>query len=235
MNVPVTLLVGDTSKMQIGGVTNAASSQLAFAPGMLMAVYGVGLAPDGTAQLASILPLPLNLAGVSATVNGQPAPLSYVSPGQLNIQVPFETSVGPAVLGVNNNGQVASFPFQVAFAAPGVFTAGDGALAPTSSGKSGDILLAFVTGAGVVTPSLKTGESPSAQTAVADLPKALSLVQVTVGGVPAKVQFAGVASGLVGMIQVNFVIPDGVTAGPQPVVVSVGGIPAPPATVTITE
>jgi uncharacterized protein (TIGR03437 family) len=235
VNVPVTLLVGDTSKMQIGGVANAASSQLAFAPGMVMAVYGVQLAPDGTGQAASTLPLPLNLVGVSATVNGQPAPMSYASPGQLNIQVPFETSVGPAVLGVNNNGQVAAFPFKVAFAAPGVFTGSDGALAPTSSGKSGDILLAFVTGAGVVTPSLKTGESPSSQTPVDELPKAFSLVQVTVGGVAAKVQFAGVAAGLVGMIQVNFVVPDGVAAGAQPVVVSVGGNPAPAATVTITE
>ena len=183
INVPITLLVGDTSQMKIGGVSNAASFKPAFAPGMEMSVYGVQLAPAGTAQSAGSLPLPLNLAGVSATVNGLTAPLYYLSPGQLNVQVPYETSAGTAILGVNNNGQVASFPFQVAAAAPGIFTDANGALVPYGSGSAGAVLLIYITGAGDLTPSIPTGYTPASQTPLADLPQTLLPVVVTVGGV----------------------------------------------------
>ena len=53
------------------------------------------------------------------------------------MQVPYETGTGLAILGVNNNGQVASFPFTVAPSAPGVFTAPDGSLVPSSTGQAG--------------------------------------------------------------------------------------------------
>jgi uncharacterized protein (TIGR03437 family) len=235
IDVPVTLLVGDTSQIQIGGVSNAASFQTAFAPGMLMSVYGVQLAPAGSAQLAGALPLPLNLAGVSATVNGLTAPLYYISPGQLNVQVPYETSAGTAILGVNNNGQVASFPFQVSAVAPGIFTDMNGALVPYGSGTVGQTLLIFITGSGDLAPNLPTGYTPPAQTPVASLPRTVLPVTVTVGGIAADVKFAGVSYGLVGVTQINFVVPQGVPAGQQPVVVSVGGVAAPAATLTVTE
>jgi hypothetical protein len=148
IDVPITMPVGGLSQVQIGGLANAASFQQAFAPGMEMSVYGTGLAPAGTSQQAGTPPLPLNLAGVSVTVNGQPAPLSFVSPGQLNIQVPYETSAGTAILGVNNNGQVAALPFQVNFVAPGIFTDVSGALSPNSSGAPGATVSAFITGRG---------------------------------------------------------------------------------------
>jgi uncharacterized protein (TIGR03437 family) len=201
---------------------------------MLMSVYGTALAPDGTSNLASTLPLPLNLSGVSATVNGQPAPMDFASPGQINIQVPYEVSAGTAILGVNNNGQVAAFPFEVAFAAPGIFTGTGGALNPTSTGKPGDILLAFITGAGDVSPGIPTGQTPSAGTPAPDLPTTLAPVTVTVGGLPASVKFAGVAPGLVGVVQINFQIPANTALGTQDVVVAVGGIAAPPANITVT-
>ncbi len=235
INVPVTLLVGDTSQIQIGGVGNAASGKTAFAPGMLMSVYGVQLAPAGSTQSAGSLPLPLNLAGVSATVNGLTAPMYYLSPGQLNVQMPYETSAGTAILGVNNNGQVASFPFQVAAAAPGIFTDASGALAPSGSGKAGATLPIYITGAGDLTPSIPTGYTPASQTPLADLPRTLLPVAVTVGGVHATVVFAGVTYGLVGVTQINFVVPSHLPPGPHPVVVTVGGVASPPAIVTVTK
>ncbi len=234
INVPITLLVGDTSQIHIGGVANAASNLPAFAPGMLMSVYGSQLAPAGSAQQASTLPLPLNLSGVSATVNGLSAPLYYLSPGQLNVQVPYETSAGTAILGVNNNGQVASIPFQVAATAPGVFTDSHGALVPNGSGSVGATLLMFVTGAGDLNPGVLTGYTPDSGIPVADLPQTLLPVVVTVGGVKASVTFAGETSGLVGVTQINFVVPKGLKAGVQPVVVTVGGVAAPATTLTIT-
>lgn len=101
LEVPVVFTVG-SSGATIGGVSNGASFQQAFAPGMILSVFGAQLAPSTLA--AASLPLPLSLAGVSASVNGVPAPLYFVSTGQINIQVPYETGAGNAVLGVNNNG-----------------------------------------------------------------------------------------------------------------------------------
>ena len=231
--VPVVLTVG-SSATTIGGVSNGASFQQAFAPGMILSVFGAQLAPS--TQVAASLPLPLSMAGVSASVNGVPAPLYFVSPGQINLQVPYETGAGIAVLGVNNDGQVASFTFPVSASAPGTFTdpSHPGALVPYSTGRRGDTLLAFITGEGQVSPPLATGASPFIATPLSLLPQPLLPIAVTVGGVAAEIAFAGIPSGLAGATQINFVIPDNAPPGVQPVVVTVGGVPSPPATVTIT-
>ena len=50
------------------------------------------------------------------------ARLYCVSAGKVNVQVPYETGLGPAVVSINNNGEVASFPFTVAVTAPGLYT-----------------------------------------------------------------------------------------------------------------
>jgi uncharacterized protein (TIGR03437 family) len=181
--------------------------------------------------------LPLSLAGVSATVNGVSAPFYFVSSGQLNLQVPYETGAGTAVLAVNNNGQVASFPFQVSVTAPGIFVAQDGSnlLVPNSTAKAGDTLLAFITGDGDLTPTLATGATPAAGTAVSRLPKPRQAVTMTIGGVAVTPAFAGVPSGLSGVTQINFVVPAGVPAGLQDVVVTVGGVDSAPAKLNVQQ
>jgi uncharacterized protein (TIGR03437 family) len=232
IEIPVVFEVGPSSAMSIGGVSNGASFQPAFAPGMILSVFGTQLAPS--TQLAAALPLPLALAGVSASVNGIAAPLYYVSPGQLNIQIPYETGAGSAVLGVNNNGQVASYVFTVAPSAPGIFTDSSGALIPFSSGKSGDTLTLFITGDGDVLPALATGASPFTYTPVALLPQPRLPLSITVGGVTAAIAFVGIPPGLAGVTQVNFVIPPNVSPGPQPVVVTVGGVASNTGNLTVT-
>jgi uncharacterized protein (TIGR03437 family) len=232
LEVPVVFTVG-ASGATIGGVSNGASFQTAFAPGMILSVFGSQLAPS--TQTAAGLPLPLTLAGVSASVNGVPAPLYFVSPGQINLQVPYETGAGTAVLGVNNNGTVTALTFPVSAAAPGMFTDPNhpGALVPYSTGKRGDTLLAFITGEGLVSPVLATGASPFVATPLDLLPQPLLPVAVTVGGVPARIAFAGIPPGLAGATQINFVVPDSAPLGVQPVVVTVGGVASPPGSVTI--
>ena len=131
----MTFVVGTSQTTVVTAIANGASYAQAFAPGMLMTVFGTQLSP--VTRSAGVLPLPLDMAGVSATVNGVSAPLYYVSPGQINVQVPYETGTGLAVLGVNNNGQVASFPFTVAPSAPGLFTAPDGSLTPSGTAQAG--------------------------------------------------------------------------------------------------
>jgi len=235
INVPITFVVGTSSSVQIAAVLQGASFKPIFAPGMVMSVFGSNLAPAGSALQAQFLPLPLSLAGVSASVNGIPAPLYYVSPTQLNIQIPYEVGAGAAVVGVNNNGQVASLPFAVGVVAPGIFADGSGNLVPFNSGKVGDTLVLFETGDGDLTPTLPTGQTPSSSTPLASLPAPRMAASLTVAGMPAKIVFIGVPFGLAGVTQVNFTIPSGVAPGPQQVVLTVGGITSQAAMITVTQ
>lgn len=233
-SVPVVMVVGGSSNIAIGGVTHGASYKTVFAPGMLMSVFGTNLSP--AIQHAPSVPLPISMQGVSATVNGYSAPLLDVTPGQINLQIPYEVGAGTAVLGVNNNGQVAYFTFQVQVAAPGIFMTLDGNsnLVPYASGKRGDTLLAFITGEGDVTPPLITGKTP-APSDVTQLPAAVLPVTVTVGGVPATIAFAGIPHGLVGVTQINFTISANAPLGKQPVVVTVGGVASAPVNLTVSQ
>jgi uncharacterized protein (TIGR03437 family) len=233
VNIPVMFVYGSASPgMSIQSVNSAATFRSGPAsPGMLLSVFGSQLA--NSIRQASAIPLPFSLDGVSARVNGLDAPIQYVSPGQLNIQVPYEAGAGSAVLGVNMNGQIAGFQFQIAPAAPGIFADANNNLIPASTVKAGGTATLFFTGDGDVTPSLLTGFTPSALTSVASLPKSRLPVSVTVGGVPAFIQFYGIPSGEVGVSQVNVIVPGSTKPGIQPIVVTVGGVSSPPVNLTV--
>ncbi len=235
IGIPVTFQVGQAGNTTISGLQNAFSFHDGFAPGMSMSVYGTNLA-GATIRAPGQFPLPLALGGVSVTVNGISAPLFYVSPGQINVQVPYETGAGPAVLAVNNNGQIASIPFTVAPVAPGLYASAisNNTGLPVNSAKQGQLLLLFMTGEGDVTPSLASGATPSATiTDPTRLPHARQAVAVTVGGVTAPVLFAGIPSGVAGLTQINFNVPVDAPTGAQPVIVTVGGIASLPITLNI--
>jgi uncharacterized protein (TIGR03437 family) len=229
LTIPVTLVVGADSSISIGGISNNFSGTVAFAPGMLASVYGSGLSPS--TQFASRLPLPLTMQGVSATVNGIAAPLYHVLPQQIDLQIPYEAGIGPAVLAVNNNGKVAAFPIQIAANAPGLSAPG-GTL--NVSGKPGETLVIWATGEGDVTPTIATGATPASGTAISRLPQPRQPVNVTVGGAPAQIAFAGIPAGVAGVMQINFIVPE-VAAGPQPLVLTVGGVPSQAVTLNVRE
>jgi uncharacterized protein (TIGR03437 family) len=174
------------------------------------------------------------MSGVSATINGVSAPLYSISPSLLNIQVPYEIGAGTAVLGVNNNGKVSSYSFQVAPSAPGIFTAPDGSLAPSVNGGRGQSSTLYITGDGETLPALFAGAAPFAGTPVARLPKPRLPVIVTVGGIAATTLFTGIPAGLVGVTQIDFTIPQSAPLGSQPVVVTVGGVASQPANLVVT-
>jgi len=163
------------------------------------------------------------------------APLYYVSDVQINLQIPYETGAGPAVVGINNNGKVAGFQFNVAPSAPGIFVQSGNALNPTASGKANQILIMFITGEGDVTPALGTGYTPDPSTAVTKLPKPRLPVTVTVGGAAATMQFIGIPSGLAGVTQINFTIPANLSPGVHPVVVTSNGVASAAANLTVTQ
>ena len=232
INVPVMFVLGgSTTGTTIAAVANAASYKTSVSPGMLLGVFGTGLA-NSTAT-ASGNPLNYSLAGVSAFVNGLGAPVTYASPNFLTIQVPFAAGAGPAVLGINNNGQIAAFSFQISPASPGVFADAGGNLVPIPIVKAGTALALYVTGTGEVSPALKTAYSPAAGTALASLPAPILPVSVTVAGAPAFVEFAGITPGLIGVTQVNILVPASTPLGNQPVVVTVGGVASAPVNIVV--
>jgi uncharacterized protein (TIGR03437 family) len=224
-SVTVTVIVPTS----IGGLQNAASFQNVYAPGMAMSVYGTNLALS--TQTAYALPLPLTMAGASATVNGVPAPLYYVSPGQLNIQIPYGTTVGTAVLAVSNNGQ-ATYSFPVSASAPGIYMGSGNAVVPNASGSRGQIYTLFLTGAGEVSPPVSNGAAPTGS----QVPVPLLSVSMTIGGVavpPQGMIYVGIPSRSVGTLQINFTVPPNAPLGLQPVVVTVGSAASAAANFTV--
>jgi uncharacterized protein (TIGR03437 family) len=176
------------------------------------------------------------MAGVSATINGIVAPLYYVSPSQLNIQIPYGIPANTtATLQVSNGGQPAVDSFPIAAAAPAIFTFDAGAPVPFATAARGQVITLFITGAGAVSPAVPTGAAPASGTAIGDLPKPVEAVTVTVGGVTAPIEFAGIPAALAGVVQINYQVPSQAPLGAQSVVVSVGGTSSPAATLNVTE
>ena len=228
ITVPVMLVLGpNSSGIAIRAVTSAASYKGVAAPGSLISVFGWQLA--NATKLAIGNPIDFTNSEVTANINGVPAPVVYASPTQLNVQVPYAAGAGPAVLSINNHGQVAGFLFALAPSAPGIFTDAAGVLVPQSAVKAGAVAMAYVTGAGEVTPTLNTGYSATANNQY----KAVQPVSITVGGVPAFIQLAALAVNLVGVLQVDFIVPQSTAPGTQPVVVTVGKFSSPPVNLVV--
>ncbi len=219
---------GPRTVLTIGGVSNAATGQQVFAPGELVSVYGTGM--GSLAQSAASIPLPQFLAGFEAWVNNVPTPLLYVSPNQVNLQIPYETAVGTTQLVIGNPYENSDpYPLQIAAAGPGIFTFLDGTINPFPSGARNQTVTLFITGDGAVRPSVTTGDTPAAGI----VPKPRLAVTVTVGGVAATTTYVGIPSWSVGVTQINYTIPQTAPTGRQPVVVTVGTASSPPAYINV--
>ncbi len=202
----------------IRSVTNAATFNPPVAPGSLISIFGDGLASLMTK--AGVVPLPTFLADTCLTVNNRPVPLLFLSPGQINAQLPFEIT-GAATLVVHSPGGVSdAFQFQVPDTAPALFSSnfGDQANPPipiifrafnqepvtlSNPVRRGDVLTMFGNGFGRVTPALASG-------AAAPLDALLSTQitpTITIGGASATVLFSGLAPGFVGLNQLNIQVP----------------------------
>jgi len=242
MTVPFT---GFQPVLAVNAMTNAASFQQGtFAPGMLVTVWGSGMATFD--QAVSITPLPQYMAGLEtwftdASGNVLYPPLLYASATQVNMQIPYEIAAGSATLTVGNQFANANpFSLTIVAAAPGIFSYADTSTtrSPIGSGSAhaGDTVVIYITGAGQVSPQVADGVTPSPNTPVADLPTPQQLVAITVGGVPVtNIPFKGIPSWSVGVLQIDFAIPSTVAPGQQPVVVTIGNVPSQPANITIVQ
>jgi uncharacterized protein (TIGR03437 family) len=230
----ITITVSSSSSApSISGIADGASFGHSYAPGEVLSIFGSGLAT--ATQAASSLPLPTTLGGTTVTINGVAAPMYAATPNQLNVQIPYEIQPGSnATLQVQSNAQSASYSFTAGATAPAIFTNSGGAPVPNTSGNLGSTLTLYITGGGAVSPTLADGAAPASGTAAANLPKPVNQpVSVTIGGHSATVSFIGIPVGLVGVMQVNYTLPTTVTAGVQPVIVTIGSASSSPAHLTV--
>src|SRR5262249_7538316 len=205
------------------GLSNTFSYDERYAPGMLLTVWGsnLGAAPQGTAAV----PLECYMGGLYALINGLLyAPLLYVSPNQVNLQIPYEVTPGPEVLTVYTSAGSASFPFQIQPSAPGVSLA-------SPSGSQGQTYTLYMTGDGLVTPTVPDGSPPVGTIA----PRPRLPVTMTIGGVAAPIQFIGIPSWSIGATQINFQVPSNAPLGEQDLVVTVGTNSSTPVKFTVQQ
>jgi uncharacterized protein (TIGR03437 family) len=230
----VVFVLGGSPGVKISAVANTASGQPTAAPGMYLSVYGAGLAPAGTNMGSSTSPLPMSLAGVSATINGIPSAMEYASPGQVNLLIPFEVAAGTAELSLNNNGQIAAFTFPVSLAAPGIFVDPDGSslVAGAESAVRGGEIAFYITGQGDVSPMIA---SNTAVTPPAVTPVPQGKLSVTIGGQPAQILYGALTYYFEGLMQINVTVPTTISTGVQPVVVRVGDSLSAAAKINITK
>ena len=226
------------------GVVDAASSQVGqgLAPGSLISIFGTGLAP--VIQGAFTSPLPLSLTGVSVSFDvegqrvGAPGRLLYVSPDQVNLQIPWEMrDFTSAQMKVSVTGSVQSNVVTVPLNefSPGIFEYDDSSsgrrmaaaldetnrtISGSNAVERGRVVQLYLNGLGRVENPIASGE-PASPT---ELNRTVTLPTVTIGGRPAAVQFSGLAPGFVGLYQVNAVVPADAPAGFQPLAVSIGGV-----------
>jgi uncharacterized protein (TIGR03437 family) len=212
-------------------VVNAASFNADNTPaGSVFTIFGSSLATK-EAQATST-PLPTALLTTSVTVNGEPAPLFYADPGQINAQMPEDIKPGVATVIVKDGSSTSN---AVAVMVPSVGTPGismygnnmavvvnsDGGVnGPSSEAKVGDTVVVYFTGGGPVNAS---GTLASGAPSPAGLSPVSGANSITVDGVAATtVNYVGLTPGSIGLYQANFVIPK-VAAGGHAIVITISG------------
>jgi uncharacterized protein (TIGR03437 family) len=223
-----------------GGVVNAASFVPApdnfIAPNSIISIFGVDLALRTQAVTADTLQgarLPFSLGGVTVRIGGQSAPLYFVSPTQINAQVPASLvgRIQPWKLVVVREGlqDVVEIDVSVRASAPGLFpvvahtnfsVVGRGSPTGSVPAIPGEVVILFGTGFGPTQPPVEEGQLP---------PFAASLTlpsRVFLGGVELPeedVLYFGQAPFFAGLQQVNVQLPEELETGDYEVVVEVDG------------
>jgi uncharacterized protein (TIGR03437 family) len=228
-----------------GGIVPAFSSAGIIQQGEWVSIYGTNLA-GGTATWTGNFPV--SLGGTSVTINGKAAYLSFVSPGQINLQVPNDTATGAVPVAVTTAIGSATATVTLAPFAPSFFlldnrhvagiilrsngsgTYGGGSydiIGPTGTSlgyqtfaaKAGDIIELFGTGFGPTNPVVRAGQAFSGSAPTTN-PVTLRINSVSVATI-----FAGLSSA--GVYQLNLTVPSGLGAGDVPLQAGVSGVQTP--------
>lgn len=223
------------------GIVDSASfaASRPVAPGSYVSIFGAGLSDTTDYDTSSVLPLAIDYVTVSfdvpsagISVPGRPI---YVSPTQINVQVPWELQ-GQSAAQVKvtidqSNGNVVTVP--LSDYAPAFFQAGGGQVAAqdasfqaiTSSNPAthGQVVILYANGLGPVSNQPLTGEPASGDA----LAKTVQTPVVNIGGQNADIQFSGLTPGLPGLYQINAVVPTSLAPGNYPITVAIGGATSP--------
>ncbi len=231
-----------TTGPTITEVANAEGESPTIAPNTWVEIKGTNLAPTGDSrpwQDSDFVgnQMPTQLDQISVTVNGGSAYVYYISPTQINVLTPPDAINGPVQVVVTNNGTAGTaFTAQAQPLSPSFFVFGGGPyvaalhsadyslLGPASlsvpgytfaPAKPGETVLLYANGFGTTTAPVVRGSIVQGGT-LSTLPV------ITIGGVTATVQYAGLASP--GEFQFNVVVPSALANGDQPVTAMYNGL-----------
>jgi len=229
-----------------GGIVPLDSPVGTIQPGAWVSIYGANLARTVATWNENF---PQSLGGTSVTINGRAAYLSYVGPGQINLQAPDDTATGSVSVVVTTAGGSATASVTLAQFAPsfflfdskhvaGVILRSDGSGAygggtydiigptgtslgyPTVAAKAGDILELFGTGFGPTNSVVEAGHAFSGAAATTNA------VNLRINNVSVIPMWAGLSGA--GLDQINLTVPAGLGSGDVPLVATVGGVQTPP-------
>jgi len=249
VSVPITMTIGGSPvTINHGGIVPVYSTSTTIQPGSWVSMYGSNLAASTVAWNGNF---PTSLGGTTVTVNGKPAYLWFVSPGQINFQAPADTASGTVTVVVANSMGIASSTVTLSQQSPAFLLLADGKhatgliidpngggsqaggfydlLGPTGSGagfrpaKAGEPVVVYGVGFGPTNPTVPAGQTYNCpSTGCAQL---VTNPQITVGGVPVPLSFAGVVEA--GLYQFNFNLPTGLSSGDQILQAVVNGVNTP--------
>ena len=199
-----------------------------FAPNSVATIFGSGLARSSQGLTADVIlnnTLPKELNSTRVYVMDSPAPLLYVSDGQVNFLVPGNQLDGDVKIRVVREGVTGpEITVTLVDAAPALFQTAAGyaiaahvdnsVIAPGSPAQAGEIIVVYACGLGVTQPNPAPGAIPQNAAVI----QRLSDLKVYLGGTaidPARIQYAGLTPGSAGLYQINLVLPDSLETDPE--------------------
>ena len=216
------------------------------APGSWVEIYGLNLSGGtrewNTADFQGVL-APTSIGRTEVTIGGQPAYISYVSPYQVDAQVPENPGTGPQQVTVTTTeGTSAAVTITINPTAPGLFApqtlnvsgkqyvaaqfpGTDTWVAPPNSisglttrqAKPGETILLYGIGFGTVTPNVIPGQIVIQSNAIT------APAQFFFGAAPATLSSAGLVFGEVGVYQIELVVPNVPNSDLVPFTFTLGG------------
>ncbi|MCW5979353.1 MAG: CotH kinase family protein [Bryobacteraceae bacterium] len=209
---------GEWPLLRAAGAVDGSRSEVA--PGSLAAVAGERL--SAAEESAAGTPLPRILGDTFVAINGVRAPLLLAAEEQANFQIPWDIPSGAASIAVAVDGWLSdTLEVPVAAAAPVIFAVAHADGLPVSEdapGAGGEVVVLWMTGLGEVNATPVDGAAPEAGAGL----ETLVAPRILVDEREARVDYAGLSPGFVGLYQVVFEIPAGLASGTHPLSLAMG-------------
>jgi uncharacterized protein (TIGR03437 family) len=241
-------LPANTPMIDNGGVVSASSfgEFTSVSPGSWIEIYGASLATTSRSWQTSDFTgntAPTSLSGTKVTIDEQEAFLDFISPGQVNVQVPSAVGTGILLMTLTAPGgtsstyeivvneiepgfdappsfKIGGIQYVVALFGDGTYVLPTGAIPGVNSrpANPGDTITLYGVGFGAVTPDIPAGQI------VQQLNTLAANFSISIGGVPATVSYDGLAPNYVGLYQFDVTVPQVAAGSAVPVTFTLGGI-----------